>query len=290
MRIGLAALAAVAAFSVVFAIARLGDQGPRRYDDDRSVTSLELPTHAGATASAGPPGMEAAAASAESSPEGAVAAFLDAERDGDFAKSFALLSATEQEQSSITEWVAGHADLPEILDFEIIPRAAAAAAGRAEVSARAELRAELNEVVGLIPASAELTVTTVQEADGWRVAFAESLIDPIYLSDSTAAADVRAWVDQRAGCDPQAASSAGLLGPGAAGLVDRLCTATGTIKVESPQTLQDTPDADPYVAAFGPDVLSWARVVRVAGPTEVDVVVAPVGERWQVIGASQPAA
>jgi hypothetical protein len=290
MRIGLAALAAVAAFSVVFAIARLGDQGPRRFDDDRSVTSLELPTRAGATTNARPPELETPAASAESSPEDAVEAYLDAERDGDFARSFALLSATEQEQSSVTDWVALHADLPEILDFEIVPGAATAATGRAEVSARAKLHAELNEVVGLIPASAELTFTTVQEDDGWRVAFADSLIDPIYLSDATAATDVRAWVEERAGCDPQAASSAGLLGPGAAGLVDRLCAAKGTIEVESPQPLQDTPDADPYVAAFGPDVLNWARVVRVAGPAEVDVVVAPVGERWQVIGASQPAA
>ena len=50
------------------------------------------------------------------------------------------------------------------------------------------------------------------------------------------------------------------------------------------------PEADPYVAAFGPDVLEWARVVPVSGPAQIDVVVAPVGESWLVIGASMPTA
>jgi hypothetical protein len=47
-----------------------------------------------------------------------------------------------------------------------------------------------------------------------------------------------------------------------------------------PETAQD----QPFLAAFGSAVHDWARVVRLDAPVRMDVVVAPVGERWLVVG------
>jgi hypothetical protein len=297
-RIALAAVAATGAFSLTFAVTRLRDDGPRRYDDDRSVAALDLPTsnasHPQPTATSDPAATPSAprpgrTLASSSSPEAAVAAFLSAERAGDFAGSFALLSGTEQRRSDLTEWTARHADLPEIVDFRVTgaPRPTT---GRVEVTARATLRPLLDEVVGLVPATADLTLATVREGDGWRVMFSESRFAPVYLDDATAAGDTRDWVEQRAGCAPAEEYAGGLLGAGAVTLAAQLCDADGAIAVGAPERLPDSPDSDPYVAAFGPDVLDWARVVPVSSPAPIDVVVAPVGERWLVIGASSPTA
>jgi hypothetical protein len=152
------------------------------------------------------------------------------------------------------------------------------------------LRPQLDEVIGLVPAEAELTMATVQEDGQWRVRFADSRLEPVYLDDATAAADTRAWVARRAGCMPADEYDGGLLGAGAASLAEQLCGAAEPVAVGAVRALTISPDADPYIAAFGPEVLDWARVVPVSSPVELDVVVAPVGERWLVIGASIPTA
>jgi len=41
------------------------------------------------------------------------------------------------------------------------------------------------------------------------------------------------------------------------------------------------------VAAYGDDVFTWARVVPVTAPVTFDLVLAPIGDRWSVIGAVQ---
>jgi hypothetical protein len=43
-------------------------------------------------------------------------------------------------------------------------------------------------------------------------------------------------------------------------------------------------------AAFGPDVYAWARRVPVTGPVALDLFLAPVGERWLVVGAGEASA
>jgi hypothetical protein len=286
-RLGLAALAAIGAFSVAFALARFGDDRPRRYDDDRSVTTLDLPVSATATPE---PTMTADRSTAvTASPEAAVTAFLAAEEAGAFADSFTLLAADERARTSVTAWVGRHADLPELVDFEVLD-SSRSTAGRAEVAVRAGLRPQLDEVVGLVPSSAELTLTTVEEDGQWRIRFADSRLVPNYLTDATAAADAGAWVARRAVCMPADEYGGGLLGAGAAVLAERLCGALEPVEVGAPRRLADGPDSDPFVAAFGPEVLEWARVVPVSSPAELDVVVAPYGDRWLVIGASTPTA
>jgi hypothetical protein len=288
-RLGLAALPAVGAFSVAFALVRFGDDGPRRYDDDRSVTTLDLPVSATAPSEPAMTADLSTAVDAAAGPEAAVTAFLAAEQAGAFADSFTLLAAEERARTSATAWIARHADLPDIVDFEVVD-SSPSTGGRAEVTVRAALRPQLDEVVGLVPSAGDLTLTTVAEDGQWRVRFADSRLVPDYLGDGTAAADTRAWVARRAGCMPADEYGGGLLGAGAAVLAEQLCGAFEPVEVGAPRLLDDSPDADPYIAAFGPEVLEWARVVPVSSPAQLDVVVAPYGDRWLVIGASTPTA
>lgn len=46
----------------------------------------------------------------------------------------------------------------------------------------------------------------------------------------------------------------------------------------------DALDAAPFLAAFGPEATSWARVVAVTDPVPLRAVVAPIGQEWLVIG------
>ena len=54
--------------------------------------------------------------------------------------------------------------------------------------------------------------------------------------------------------------------------------------VGAPTDLLDDAGVSAVTAAFGPDVYAWARVVPVTAPERLELVLAPVGERWLVIG------
>ena len=48
--------------------------------------------------------------------------------------------------------------------------------------------------------------------------------------------------------------------------------------------LRDWPSAAVVTNAFGPAAAQWARVVSLDGPLPLDVVTAPMGDRWLVVG------
>lgn len=73
-----------------------------------------------------------------------------------------------------------------------------------------------------------------------------------------------------------------MLGPVA--IAKRLCRATGPVTVGVPTALIDDAGLSALTAAFGPDVYAWARVVPVTAPARLELVLAPVGERWLVVG------
>jgi hypothetical protein len=55
--------------------------------------------------------------------------------------------------------------------------------------------------------------------------------------------------------------------------------------VAAPEGFDAAVEPEPYVAAFGPEVGAWARLVPVQGPrTGFAVVVGPVGDGWRVLG------
>ena len=219
-------------------------------------------------------------------PVAAVELFLTAEIAGEFEASFELLSQADQESAGGVEgWVAEHyLVVPTIRGFRFT--ADKADGPRAEVSAGLSLQAELDQLVGLRPGEADATWILVEEAGEWRVAFSESLIAPVFLDDATAPDAVAEWTASRQSCRPEAESEPALLGfPTLAG---PLCGAAGQVTVSAPSMLEDAADASPFLAAFGPEVGLWARVVSVQTPIALRVVVAPLGEHWVVIGVLEP--
>ncbi len=217
-------------------------------------------------------------------PVSALERFLKAEVTGDFEASFEFLSPTDQEAADGVEgWVAQHyLVVPTIRGFQLISDNAEGV--RAEVLTDLTLQAGLDQLVGLIPGEAQATWVLVDEAGEWRVAFSESRITPVFLDDSTTAAGVAEWAGQS--CPRDSGLDLPLLGYPV--LADRLCDSTGQVTVGGPSPLEDAAEAAPFLAAFGPEVGIWARVVEVHTPVALRAVAAPIGDRWVVIGVLEP--
>ena len=230
-----------------------------------------------AAAPAVPDSPGAPAASARAAIEG----FLTAEIGGRFDTSYGFLSASDRLRAGgRTPWVAGHADLPQITGFTA--DSVVASGEEASVGTSLDLRSSLDRVIGLVPAHALATWIAVREDGGWRVAYSRSRLEPRYPSEALATDAAREWVAARQACNHAAEWSGGLLGPVL--LATRLCHADGPVTVGAATALVDDSGSGELSAAFGPDVYAWARVVPVTEPARFELIVAPVGERWLVIG------
>lgn len=290
---GLAVIAMGVAVGLVVAL------GPRAFDDASAsrehaslpsgavpLASLSTRQVADATASAGAAVASATTASEPpdapaSSPTDAVTAFLAAEVAGRFDTSYGLLSADDRAHAGgRIPWAESHANLPPLTGFSV--DSVTVAGDEATVATRTDLRSSLDEVVGLVPAHAQASWISVREDGGWRVAYSRSRLVPQYPSDALASDAVREWVTARQACHQAAEWSGGLVGSDA--FARRLCRASGAVALGAPTRLTDDTNASDLAAAFGPDVYAWARVVPVTAPTRLEVIVAPVGERWLVIG------
>ena len=98
---------------------------------------------------------------------------------------------------------------------------------------------------------------------------------------------VTAWVQRLLACDRQGAAGlqagAELYGP--ADLAELPCRTRGRWTVAAPEGFDAAVEPEAYVAAFGPEVGAWARLVPVQGPrTRFSVVVGPLGDAWRVLG------
>ena len=212
----------------------------------------------------------------------ALTEFLTAEVDGDFEASFELLSSVDQGTTAGADgWTAEHyLVVPTILDFQLV--ADSSEGTRAEVSVNLTLEAGLDQMVGLRPAHADSTWVLLEEVGEWRVVFTESRIEPVYLDEATAPRAVEQWAAHRQNCEPATEWDTSLLG--FPSLAESLCGSTGAIRIGDPVRLTDAADASSFLAAFGPEVGIWARVVPVDGEFPLRAVVAPIGEEWVVIG------
>lgn len=227
------------------------------------------------------PALVEAPAAAAGTPVAAVTGFLDAEVSRDFAASYGRLGATDRLRAgSGAAWSELHAQLPAITGFTV--GEARSAPGRAEVDAEVELTAGLDAIVGLVPAHARAVWIAVPEDGGWRVDFASSELVPTYPPDADAADATRSWVSARSNCRGARQQSDQLLG--APGLANDLCGAEGPVRVGTPAPLRAGVGVEQFVAAFGAEVFGWARAVPVHSPAPMSVVLAPIGDRWVVIG------
>jgi hypothetical protein len=236
------------------------------------------------------PAARAASAAAEveppdapaPTPVDAVERFLAAETRGDYATSYGLLGASDRAAAgSRAEWEAAHAQLPTHTGATL--GAARGDGLRVEVESEVTFEPGLDETRGLVPARADATWIAVAEDGGWRVAHSERRVTPIYPDANGAVSAAETWVRARVACRAEAEYDGGLVGN--AGTVAALCNARGPFEVGAVTNLEPGVGVEPFLAAFGPQALSWARVVPVARPVPLAVVLAPVADRWVVVGA-----
>jgi hypothetical protein len=214
-------------------------------------------------------------------PTAAVTEFLDAETAGDFASSYGRLSAPDRlRTASRSEWTNLHAQLPTVRGFTL--GETRSTPGRAEIDAEVQLKPALDTIVGLVPSRAHAVWVAVAEDGGWRIDFDSSSLVPEYPPDAAAVDAAKSWVSARTQCRRGPQYRDGLLGLPA--LANDLCGARGPVRVGTAAPLRTGDGVEPFVAAFGPDVFTWARTVPVQSPTPLSVALAPIGDRWVVIG------
>ena len=214
-------------------------------------------------------------------PADAVSAFLTAEIDGDLAASFAVLSSDERTAiGGIAPWVARHAQLPVYLSFQVLD-----STGDGTVTTDVTAVPRLDEIVGYMPSRARVVWTTVDEGAGWTVALDRTVADAVPPDDSGAEVAALEWtgaVTSGGGAD-EFEYAGNLLGQPE--IVDRLAGSdNAAFTAGSTSMLRDWPSAAVVTNAFGPAAAQWARVVSLDGPLPIDVVTAPMGDRWLVVG------
>lgn len=220
-------------------------------------------------------------------PEAAVRGFLSAEARGALAESFSFLSADDRSELRSPEgWEAVHADrMPPVRDFEI--GEISVNGSRAEVASRVRFESSLDEVIGLVPARARVTWSVVDGEGGWGVVLDGSRTEPRYPDESQVPEAARTWLEELGGgCEvPSNRSFMGseqVLEP----VCEVLAESDGdarAVEFGDVTTLADRASR-PFVARYGGGATNWARVIRLTEPTEIGLVLAPIGDRWQVVG------
>jgi hypothetical protein len=158
---------------------------------------------------------------------------------------------------------------------------------RAEVTVTLAHPPAIDPFAGLVPGRT-VEVWRASRQDGrWRVAAEPASVRAELPGDDRAPEAVTAWVQRLLGCDRQGAAAlqagAELYGP--ADLAELPCRERGRWTVAAPQGFDAAVEPEAYVAAFGPEVGSWARLVPVQGPgARFSVVVGPLGDAWRVLG------
>jgi hypothetical protein len=253
------------------------------------VANLGLPDLTNRVVDVTSPRTPEAPSAPASSPEEAVALFTAAEKTADTSASFGLLSQADR-KTLVTRaaWLNQHGRLPKLTSFTGGKRVTSAPLKdptTVDIQGPATFQPRLDEVSGLVPEHATITWRTVSEDGGWRISYEGTRFDAIFPSDAGATAGAVAWARAYADCqdpDPSSQYQGGLVG--VPSLAKRLCGQGTDVVAKTATPLGDKPDPTPVLAAFGPEADRWARIVHVSKPLELDVVMAPLGDRWIVIG------
>jgi hypothetical protein len=211
--------------------------------------------------------------------------FLRGEIARDDRLAYAQLSAADRiTYPTVNTWTHHEAESAQLLGANIVSIVQDRDA--ADVNAQLRQHASLDEIQGLVAAAAHARFHVVRQDGGWRVDLLDSRIVLDYLSDRNAPAAALAWTQSRTSCaqTPAFQWRDGLYGDGADLAAAQLCGRKGVVHVDGARPLDDNDSYTPLLAAFGPDVGVWARVVPVRAPSAINLVLAPVGERWLVIG------
>lgn len=219
----------------------------------------------------------------------AVAAFLQPLADGRPAGAYPLLDgASRRRYPTVASWINAQANRAAPVTFDI-GASRAGAGGAVEVDLSATHASSLDAIRGLVPARSTSTWLARLENDAWRVSADPVAFRPVLPADAAATAAVQDWVSRLATCDTPAAVALqvtpNLYGP--ANLARTPCETRGSWTAGEPAGLDRAADPRPFLAAFGPEVGTWARLVPVQGPGgRFLAAVAPMGDGWQVMGTA----
>jgi hypothetical protein len=221
----------------------------------------------------------------------AVTAFLQPLVDGRPAGAYPLLDEPSRRRyPTLASWTMAQADRATPVTFSVATtRPSAERPGAVEVDLSATHTPSLDPIRGLVPARSTSTWLVRLENDAWRVSADPLAFRPVLPPDAEATAAVQGWVSLLAACDAPAAAAlqvtANLYGP--ASLSRTPCEKRGIWTAGEPSGLDRTPDPRAFLAAFGPEVGTWARLVPVQGPDgRFLAAVAPMGDGWQVMGVA----
>ena len=256
-------------------------------DPVASVQRLDLPATPAAAAAAGGKGADEARPVVAGTARAAVQRFLKATARQDFTGAYRLLDAAGRKRyPSAARWTRAQADRTAITGVRV---GAARPAGRRTTDVTVQLThpAAIDPFAGLVPARTVEVWRARSEGGGWRVAADPVSVRADLPSDQRAPDAVTAWVQRLIGCDREGAADlqAGTDLYGPADLAEAPCKQRGRWTVAAPQSFDAAVEPETYVAAFGPEVGSWARLVPIQGPgTSFHVVVGPLGDAWRVLG------
>jgi len=138
---------------------------------------------------------------------------------------------------------------------------------------------------GLSFARETQTFTGRRDGAGWLVD-ADPSVEPVLPPEPLAVEAATSWVTAVQACDK--AKAAGLqavatLFGSAEGAVG-LCGKQGPVTPAGVDRLTPGVASTDIVAQYTTDALSWGRVVRITSPAPFGVVLAPLGDRWRVLG------
>lgn len=217
----------------------------------------------------------------------AVRDLLDAEQRGDHEASFLLLSRQSRaEYPDAADWTKRRQELAAVTGFRVDPNADGEKGDRAgKVAVVVEHEPGLDPFRGLSLARETQTFTGRPEGEGWLVD-GDPAVEPLLPPEPLAVEAATAWVTAVQACDK--ARAAGLqavptLFGSAEGAVG-LCGKQGPVTPAGVNRLTPGVASSDIVAQYTTDALSWGRVVRITSPAPFGVVLAPLGQTWQVLG------
>ena len=194
----------------------------------------------------------------------AVQRFLEGRAAGDAATAYGLLDrAGRKRYPSPARFERAQADRAVVTAVRV-GRERTTRAASADVTVTLSHPAAIDPFAGLVPART-VEVWRASRQDGrWRVAADPVSVRADLPSDDRAPETVTAWVQRLLGCDRQGAASlqvgAELYGP--ADLAELPCQEQGRWTVADPEGFDAAVEPEAYVAAFGPEVGSWAGWCR----------------------------
>jgi hypothetical protein len=225
-----------------------------------------------------------AVASAAPSPAEAVTRYLDAEIAGRTDDSYAQLSSTDRSAVGDAEdWQIAADDRPDYQSYEVVD----AAYDQVVVDARPTPM--VSEIKGVAPERERIEFAINAEDGGYRIGLAETTFSPSYPAPEAAAGVATQWVAGQQACTPAASASLEYDGNllGTLDLGPSLCGATGQPEVVRSGDLGVLTDPSTVLSAFGEPATEWTRIVEVGGldgRAPVQVILAPYGDRWVVVG------